>query len=171
MAEYRRLRVAGGFYFFTVCLRDRRSDLLVGNIALLRQAVKRVRAERPFTIDAWTVLPEHLHAVWTLPDGDDDFSGRWRAIKALFSRGVAFGPANDRGEHAVWQRRFWEHAIRDEQDFAAHVNYVHFNAVRHGLVRHAADWPYSTFHRAVRAGQYPADWIDTNTDLEIAGEP
>jgi len=163
LTDYRRLRVAGGTYFFTVNLAERGSDLLVREVRILRAVVGRVRAAYPFGIEAWVVLPDHSHAVWTLPDGDADFSTRWGLIKRGFSLGVGRGERvsasrRGKGERGVWQWRFWEHAIRDERDFAAHVDYVHFNPVKHGFVAHAGDWPYSTFRRAVRLGVYPADW-------------
>jgi putative transposase len=125
-------------------------------------AFRIARHERPFTIDAIVILPEHLHAIWTLPSGDSDFSGRWRRIKAYFThRLVAAGVPVERhrnGEYALWQRRFWEHTIRNEIDFERHVDYVHFNPVKHKLVRCAHDWPYSSFHVYVRRGLLPADW-------------
>jgi putative transposase len=163
MPDYRRNRVPGGTYFFTVNLRDRRSDLLVAQIETLRAAVRWTRARRPFHIDAWVVLPEHMHCLWTLPPGDSDYSGRWRAIKQRFSRSL---PATEtlssvqqrRDERGIWQRRFWEHTIRDENDYAAHMDYVHFNPVKHGLVANASAWPYSSFHRCVAAGVYRACW-------------
>lgn len=145
MPTYRRHKLACGCSFFTVNLLERRSNmLLTQEIALLRQAVRRVRQARPFTIDAWVVLPDHLHAVWTLPAGDDDFSTRWRLIKTFFVRGL---PPTERlsrvrraaGERGIWQRRFWEHAIRDDADYAAHVVYVHFNPVKHGLAAAPAE--------------------------------
>jgi len=162
MVHYRRSRVSGGTFFFTVALRDRRADRLVRYVDALRDAVKHEQARRPFAIDAMVLLPDHLHAVWTLPAGDADFSGRWRAIKSGFVRrlrahGVVIA-ANARGEHAVWQRRFWEHQIRDEDDLARHVDYIHINPVKRRLVERVADWRWSTFHRYVRLGILPADW-------------
>ena len=126
----------------------------------LRAAVARAMAAHPFTIDAWLVLPDHLLAVWTLPEDDDDFSVRWMVIKRVFSASVPVGERRSgsrvvKGERGVWQRRFWEHAIRDARDYAAQVDYVHFNPVKHGLVAHADAWPYSTFRRAVARGDYP----------------
>ncbi len=158
MPEYRRLRVAGGCYFFTVALADRGSDLLVREIAVLRAAVARVMVLRPFRIEAWVVLPEHLHAFWTLPEGDADFSGRWLLIKRGLSLAVAGGERRSasrvaKGERGIWQLRFWEHAIRDARDYAAHVDYVHFNPVKHGLVARVGDWPFSMFRRAVARGR------------------
>jgi putative transposase len=164
MPEYRRLRVPGGCYFFTVNLWERRGNsLLTRHIPLLRAAVRRVRAARPFTIDAWVVLPDHLHAVWTLPEGDDDFSTRWRLIKTFFARGL---PPDERisrsrrqaRERGIWQRRFWEHAIRDDADYAAHVDYVHVNPVKHGLAATPAAWPYSTFRVWIDHGRDPPSW-------------
>ncbi len=175
MSNYRRNRVEGGTYFFTVNLRDRRSDLLIAEIGALRDAVRSTRARHPFHIDAWVVLPDHMHCVWTLPPGDHAFPLRWRMIKAMFSRAV--GPVEDRPaslvrkrEAGVWQRRYWEHTIRDERDYAAHVDYVHFNPVKHGLVVHAADWAFSSFGRCVALGVYPVDWAVEGVGLEGVGE-
>jgi putative transposase len=163
MPDYRRNRVEGGTYFFTLALADRGSDLLVQEAAALRASVSRVRARYPFNIDAWVVLPEHLHSVWTLPDGDADFSTRWGLIKRGLSARIAKGENRSaskifKGERGIWQRRFWEHTMRDEADFVRHINYVHFNPVKHGLVGNAKDWPFSSFRRAVARGEYPADW-------------
>ncbi|SMF38696.1 REP-associated tyrosine transposase [Pseudogulbenkiania subflava] len=163
MANYRRWRVPGGTYFFTVTLLERGSGLLVEQIEALREAVRRTRAERPFHIDGWVVLPDHLHCMITLPPGDDDFANRIKAIKIRFVRAL---PATERrntarvrkGERGVWQRRFWEHVIRSEADYAAHLDYIHINPFKHGLVMRVADWPFSTFHRAVAEGLYPEDW-------------
>jgi len=158
MPDYRRPKVAGATVFFTVTLAERGSDLLVREIGLVREAVRATRVERPFGIDAWVVLPDHLHCVWTLPAGDVDFSTRWSVIKARFSRSVREGVRRPshvaRRERAVWQRRFWEHHIRDEDDFAAHVRYCWTNPVKHGFVERPEDWPYSSVHRDIRAGRY-----------------
>jgi len=175
MTDYRRNRVPGGAYFFTVNLYDRRSQLLTVNIDLLRDAVRTVRARAPFHIDAWVVLPDHLHSLWTLPEGDFDFSGRWQAIKTAFSKRVPQGEFRSasreaKGERGLWQRRFWEHTIRDDGDYAAHVDYVHFNPVKHGLAASAADWRYSSFHRSVAMGLYPADWAGDRKALIDAGK-
>jgi putative transposase len=128
----------GGTFFFTVNLLDRRSHLLVTQIDALRDAVRQVRANAPFRIDAWVVLPDHMHRLWTLPGGDADFPGRWRAIKIAFSKALPIGEQRssvmtNRGERGIWQRRYWEHTISDERDFAAHLDYTHFNPVKHGL--------------------------------------
>jgi putative transposase len=162
MVLYRRNFVAGGTFFFTVTLADRRSSVLVQNIALLRYAFRITRSERPFAIDAIVVLPDHLHIVMTLPQDDADFPGRWKRIKSLFTRkvvahGLGF-KRNQRGEYALWQRRFWEHTIRDEEDLARHIDYIHYNPVKHGLVTQVCDWPHSSFHRYVKLDVLPIDW-------------
>lgn len=161
MPDYRRYRVPGGTYFFILNLLERHSDLLIRHIEGLRAAVRRTRAERPFHIDGWVVLPDHLHCVLTLPAGDDDFSNRVKAIKIRFVRSVE--PTERRspvrvakGERGIWQRRFWEHAIRDETDYARHMDYLKYNPVKHEHVTAVAQWPYSTFHHHVKAGVYAA---------------
>ena len=158
MPNYLRLRVPGATIFFTVALAERGSDLLVREIDRLREAVQATRAVRPFAIDAWVVLPDHLHCVWTLPEGDADFSTRWGAIKGRFSRGLRAGRMRSsheaRREKAVWQRRFWEHHIRGETDFVSHVRYCWENPVKHGFVERAEDWPHSSIHRDIRLGRY-----------------
>ena len=163
MANYRRNFLAGGSYFFTVNLADRRRALLTDHVDLLRAAFRRVRAQYPFTIEAAVILPDHLHAIWTLPDGDTDFPTRWRLIKSGFSHASLRGErisANRaaKGERGIWQRRYWEHTLRDEDDFVRHLDYIHFNPVKHGHAVHVRDWPYSSFHRWVRLGAYPVDW-------------
>jgi len=175
MPLYTRNRVPGGTYFFTVNLRDRRSDLLITHIGMLRAAVRRVRCLMPFHIDAWVVLPDHIHTVWTLPAGDANFSHRWQAIKMGFSKAIEPPESLSisrqvRGERGIWQRRFWEHTIRDDRDYAAHVDYIHFNPVKHGLAFSAASWPYSTFHRAVAEGRYSVGWSAGDIDDSFKGE-
>ena len=175
MPNYRRNRVAGGAYFFTVNLQDRTSDLLVAHIDALRDSVRKARARRPFDIVAWVVLPDHMHCLWTLPEGDADFPARWRNIKIGFVKSLPAiedrTPVNRaRGERAIWQRRYWEHTIRDERDFAAHMDYIHFNPVRHGLAGTPAKWPFSTFRRCVAAGFYPADWVGGADEPAETGE-
>lgn len=154
MPNYIRPKVSGASVFFTVALQERGGALLVEQVALLRRAVAETKAERPFDIDAWVVLPDHLHCIWTLPGGDRDFSTRWRLIKARFSRSVPVGTLRPshvaRGERGLWQRRFWEHHIRDPADMATHVRYCWQNPVKHGLVARAEDWPYSSIHRDLR---------------------
>jgi len=175
MPNYRRNRIPGGTFFFTVNLLDRHSDLLVTQIDVLRDAVQRVRRHAPFHIDAWVVLPDHMHCLWTLPVEDADFPGRWRAIKTAFSKALPTRASRlptmtGRGERGIWQRRYWEHTIRDDRDFAAHLDYTHFNPVKHGLVKHPADWPHSSFRRCVARGLYPAGWNGGNSEPQETGE-
>lgn len=171
MSDYLRYRIAGGCYFFTVNLLDRKSALLVEHVELLREAVRICKQKRPFHIDAWVVLPEHMHCLWTLPKDDDDFSGRWKMIKTYFSKGLVDTEQRSesrkkRGERGVWQRRFWEHVIRDERDYETHMDYIHYNPVKHGWVNQVKDWQYSSFHRCVKQGLYPDDWA---AELESEG--
>lgn len=170
MVQYRRSRVPGGTYFFTVALLDRRARTLTEHAGVFREAVMTARAAQPFVIDAMVVLPEHLHAVWTLPPGDADYAGRWRRIKSRFTRALVRAgvpvSANARGEYNLWQRRYWEHTIRDKTDLAHHVAYIHFNPVKHGWVRRVRDWPHSTFHRYVGHGLCPEDWAGTDVEAE-----
>ena len=169
--SYRRAWQPGGTWFFTVNLQQRRNNgLLVEHIDHLRDAVRMVKNIHPFTIHGWVVLPEHLHCILELPENDSDFPLRWRLIKLLFSRSL---PATEfrgairkkRGERGIWQRRYWEHLICNDADFAAHMDYVHINPVKHGLVKRVVDWPFSTFHRLVDQGVYSADWAGGVIDL------
>ena len=176
MPDYRRYRIPGGCYFFTVNLHQRDgNELLIREIDRLRDTVRRVRQLRPFHIDGWVVLPDHMHCIWTLPPDDDDFSSRWRAIKAIFSRNLSHTERRSkvrmaRGERGIWQRRFWEHAIRDDRDYSAHMDYIHFNPVKHGHVNRVVDWPYSTFMQWVGKGVYPRDWCGGEEGLVNGGE-
>lgn len=173
MTEYRRNFRPGGSYFFTVNLADRRLRLLTDHIGQLRSAIAIVKRRRPFTIDAIVILPDHLHAIWTLPDGDADFPTRWRLIKSVFARAL---PRDERisasraakGERGVWQRRYWEHTLRDERDYARHMDYIHFNPVKHGHATRVADWPHSSFHRLAALGVYPQDWAGDAADEEAS---
>ena len=175
MPNYRRARVGGGCWFFTVTLLDRRQTLLVDHIDALRDAVAETRRNYPFHIDAFVVLPDHLHAIWTLPDGDSDFSMRWRLIKVRFAKALPRDERLDavrvaRGERGIWQRRFWEHLIRDDTDYARHVDYCYINPVKHGLVSRVRNWPHSSFHRDVRAGVFLEDWAGDAGDIGEFGE-
>lgn len=167
MPNYRRNFVPGGTYFFTVVTHERRPWLCTDQARrALREAIELVRTDRPFRIEAWVLLPDHLHCIWTLPPGDADFPGRWRRIKAAVSKRCAeqvSGMSADlsrakRGERLLWQRRFWEHTVRNERDLAAHADYIHYNPVKHGFCVRPAEWPYSSFHRFVRMGFYGPDW-------------
>ncbi|MBM4208463.1 MAG: transposase [Gammaproteobacteria bacterium] len=173
MPNYRRNFVAGGTYFFTVALLERKRDLLVAEIATLREAVRRVKRLYPFDIVAWVVLPDHLHCIWTLPAGDADYPTRWRLIKLLFAKGLPkqerlSAVRKRRNERGVWHRRYWEHTIRDERDLNNHIDYIHWNPVKHGLVREVKDWPHSTFHRYVKEGIYPENWCG-DMSMEVEG--
>ncbi|WP_293932053.1 transposase [Iodobacter sp.] len=163
MTAYCRDFTVGGTWFFTVNLADRQRTLLVDHIDLLRQSFRHVMQAHPFKINAIVVLPEHLHAIWTLPEGDADYSLRWRLIKTGFSRGIARGERISasrltRGERGIWQRRYWEHLIRDDADFARHLDYIHFNPVKHGHVHRVQDWLWSSFHRYVVDGEMDLEW-------------
>ena len=165
--RYRRITLAGASYFFTV-VTYRRQPLFAESqaVRILQAAIERVRQRRPFVLEAQVVLPDRLHALWTLPDVDCDYATRWRLIKEAFTREYALDhrlPSRDagrraRGEQTVWQRRYWEHLIRNDRDFSAHVEYIHFNPVRHGLVSAPRDWPHSTFLDWVARGSYDPTW-------------
>ncbi|MCX7204927.1 MAG: transposase [Proteobacteria bacterium] len=168
MPYYRRSKISGATYFFTVVTEQRQKTLTNPDIrAALRLAITKTRMAQPFQIDAWVLLPDHLHCIWTLPENDSDFSNRWRLIKREVS--VACGPNYlnpdllsyrrvNKQNSTIWQARFWEHLIRDEPDYENHMNYLHFNPVKHGLVKKIADWPWSSFHRYIKNKTYPADW-------------
>ena len=159
MPNYRRANVPGACYSFTVVTAGRRPILTPANIELLRQIVASVQASLPFHIDGWVVLPDHMHAIWRLPECDCDYSKRWGSIKATFSKESGLSRCKGIGRDArVWQPRFWEHLIRDESDWRCQMDYLHFNPVKHGLVDQVRDWPFSSFHRLVRQGLYDADW-------------
>ncbi len=161
MVNYRRNRMPGGTYFFTVTLANRQSSLLIEHVSLLGEAMRDVRTRHPFETLAIVVLPEHLHTIWRLPEDDVDYSMRWRLIKALFTRKLissgAWLPVRTKGERRVWARRFWEHTIRDDSDLQHHVDYVHFNPVKHGWVERPEDWCHSSFRRCASPEALPAD--------------
>ena len=162
MPRYIRARIKGSIFFFTVVLADRQSHLLVTEIGRFREVYRGVKQRRPFETIAICILPDHLHAIWALPEEDADFSTRWNLIKSGFSRGLdpmSRSPSKvNKREKGIWQRRFWEHAIRDDTDLERHVDYIHFNPVKHGHVTRVADWPHSSFHRYVERGVLAADW-------------
>ena len=175
--QFRRAFTPGGTFFFTVVTEGRRPILASAEaVAVLRSAFRAVRTTRPFEINAMVVMPDHLHSIWTLPPGDADFATRWRLIKTWFSKHCApdLRPQPDpsrsaKGEQALWQHRYWEHLLRDETDFARHVDYIHYNPVKHGFAASAIDWPYSTFRRHVEAGVYAADWGRDAMDFGATG--
>ena len=168
--RYKRARVPGGTYFFTIVTHNRRKTLCSGeNPRILRHAFDVIQARRPFTIDAIVLLPDHLHCLWTLPAGDADFSTRWMLIKSQFTRQCDVpGMNTDGSRRMIWQNRFWEHQIRDDTDFCRHVEYIHYNPVRHGLVHAPRDWKYTSFHRYVKAGKYHPGWRAKDT-IEFTG--
>jgi len=160
---YRRARQNGGTYFFTVNLQDRSSRLLTDQIDLLRQCFSEVKQSHPFHIDAIVILPDHLHAIWTLPPDDDNYAMRWRLIKKNFSRQIPkretiYGSRRGKNERGIWQRRYWEHQIRDERDLNTHIDYIHYNPVKHRHTSSPIDWPYSSIHRYIRQGLVAKDW-------------
>lgn len=177
MANYRRSRTAGGCFFFTLVTHQRQPILTHPDARrFLRTSILETQNRYPFTIDAWVLLPDHLHAVWTLPEKESDFSKRWGLIKANFSKKakslfekeelLSHSRVRQR-ESSIWQRRFWEHEIRDDDDYQRHLDYIHYNPVKHGLVKCVADWPHSTFHRYVTQGTYPDDW---GGGIDFSGE-
>ena len=172
MSSYRRNYREGGTYFFTINLLQRDKTLLVDHIEALRSAVATVKTSQPFTIDAWVVLPDHLHCIWTLPEGDSNYSSRWREVKKSFVKQLAktekLSPVRlKNGERGIWQRRFWEHTIRSEVDYQHHIDYVYINPLKHGLVSRVKDWPFSSFHRDVKLGLYAEDWCGDLSESNI----
>ena len=172
MPNYRRAFIPGGCWFYTVNLLERNRTLLADHADALRDAFERTRKTHPFEIAAIVVLPDHLHAIWRLPPHDADFSTRWRLIKMRFAKSLPKQERRSmvsqaRNERGIWQRRFWEHLIRNDADYARHVEYCYFNPVKHGLVRRVQDWPHSSFHRDVRRGMFPRDWAG---DMNASGE-
>jgi len=164
--KYRRSKSEGATYFFTV-VTYRRKRILCDNFnaALVKEAFTHIATNRPFKIDAFVMLPDHIHSVWTLPDGDNDYSTRWTLIKMYFTKrcdtrlkGGQSDNMKKKGLQGVWQQRFWEHQIRDDRDFAAHVDYIHYNPVKHSLAERPVDWKYSSFHKYVKEGIYDKNW-------------
>ncbi|MEN2426780.1 REP-associated tyrosine transposase [Chromobacterium vaccinii] len=170
--HYRRSIAEGGTWFLTVNLADRRQDYLTRHIDVLRQVVRQVWNRHPFEIVAMVVLPDHFHAVWALPQGDADYATRMALIKAAFSRNLPkverIRESRERKrERGIWQRRYWEHQIRDAADLQAHVDYIHYNPVKHGHVERVVEWPYSSFHRYVRHGWLPGDWAGESVVVQL----
>jgi putative transposase len=193
MPEYRRAIISGGTYFFTVVTQDRLPVLTCEEVRqALRDGIQEVRQSLPFIIEAWVLLPDHLHTIWTLPEGDANYQARWAIIKRIVTK-RSIRKASDenpinmvrkthptlddnklsnsmqkRSEGGFWQRRFWEHSIRDEDDFHRHLDYIHWNPVKHGYVKNPMDWPYSTLHRFVTQGLYPPDWGGNGANKDSA---
>jgi putative transposase len=176
MSRYRRL-FTGHTYFFTVVAHRRRPIFCNPTTrSSLAHAIRFVRETRPFVIDGWILLPDHMHCIWTLPERDIDYSTRWATIKRYVSSGsgrtlhdtaLSTPSRQKRRESTIWQRRFWEHQIRDEEDFERHMDDIHFNPVKHGYVQRVSDWPHSTFHRYVRQAVYPEDWGGTPEVIDM----
>ena len=166
--RYRRNRVEGGSYFFTVVTHQRHETFISSDtVELFNESVRQVQASRPFTIHAQVILRDHLHTIWTLPDHDAEYSQRWSLIKEKFTRAYIkkhgaparpHGLRTEKREQPIWQRRFWEHTIRGQDDFIKHADYIHLNPVHHGYVSAPRDWPHSTFTEWVERGIYPSDW-------------
>ena len=176
MRTYKRAWIPGGCYFFTVNLAERHnSTLLIDHIDSLRDAFRSVSVLHPFTMDAAVILPDHLHCIWTLPKGDNRFDVRWRRIKSIFSRTIPGKESTtesrrNKGERGIWQRRYWEHAIRDEVDWRRHVDYIHYNPVKHGYVERAFDWPHSTFCQFIKREMYEVNWLASPEIVEYDRE-
>jgi putative transposase len=180
MPTYLRLRTPGGTFFFTVVTFQRRRLFAnPKNHEILSEIITEVQKDYPFTMDAWVFLPDHLHCLWTLPPEEADYSKRWGLIKARFTKAIAkeqgrsallTGSRIRHGESTIWQRRFWEHQIRDERDLHVHLDYIHYNPVKHGLVDSPGKWPYSSFREFVSRNLYPDNWgenIDFKFDLDF----
>jgi len=174
--QYRRSKVPGATYFFTVVTYRRRAFLCEpDSVALLREAFATVQHRYPFRMDAAVLLPDHLHCLWTLPPNDRDYSTRWMLIKSYFTHRCAASlkiarspPLRHKREQTIWQHRFWEHHIRDDRDFERHCDYIHYNPVKHRWVSRVVDWPHSSFHRFVDRGIYASDWAGA-PEAEAAG--
>lgn len=175
MPNYRRVYLKGGAYFFTL-VTERRAPVFRYEPArlLLKSAIWNCRKRWPFQLDAMVLLDDHLHMIWTLPEGDCDYSGRIGGLKKEFTKawlnsGGMEQPRNEsrliQRRRGVWQRRFWEHTLLDDQDYVLHFDYLHYNPVKHGYVKRVRDWPYSTFHRWVKQGVYVLDWGCDSHDL------
>jgi putative transposase len=177
MSDYRRVFIPGGTFFFTVVTFNRR-PILTSDLSreILKHAWETIQEKHPFQCDAACLLPDHLHCLWTLPENDADYSLRWAAIKALFSKGYlhAIGDGSisrkRKGEVSIWQRRYWEHAIRDERDYARHFDYIHYNPVKHGLVKNVSEWKWSSFHKYKAKGFYSGDWGGSGDAFYLDGE-
>ncbi len=175
--RYRRAFIPGASFFFTVVTEKRRPFLaLDDSVAVLREAFRTVHSKKPFELDAIVILPDHLHCIWTLPPGDADFSTRWRLIKTWFTkhcdpalRNAPTAIQSERQEQTLWQHRYWEHMLRSDEDYRRHLEYIHFNPVKHGNAHSPIDWPYSSFKRYVEAGIYEAGWGEAQIDFTEIG--
>ncbi len=174
--RYIRARVPGAVYFFTVNLADRKHGILIKEISVLRNAISATKTKYPFKIPAYVILPDHLHLMMSLPENDHDYSIRWRMLKGFFSKQIQRSEListarKKKRERGIWQRRFWEHLIRDEKDYEHHVNYIHYNPVKHGYVKKASDWKYSSIHSYLQKGIVSEDWAWIETlQTKVYGE-
>lgn len=174
MSDYRRIYIPGGTYFFTVITYHRHPFLTTSHARkTFKKAWRIIQSRHPFRLIALSLLPDHLHCMWQLPEEDADYSLRWQRIKELFSKNIDTRLIHEqmrdasrewKQERCIWQRRFWEHTIRNQEDYNHHFDYIHFNPVKHGLVRKPLDWPWSTFHRYVTKGFYEPDWGSIEPD-------
>ena len=180
MSNYHRSTTSGATYFFTVVTYKRNPILCNPAIReALRKAIIKVKKQMPFTIEAWVLMPDHLHCIWTLPPKDNDYSKRWGLIKRAVSRSCKSFIAQvehttsgiKRHELAFWQRRFWEHQIRDKNDFNQHMDYIHHNPVKHGLCKTPSQWRWSTIHRYIKKGIYTYNWCMYDDSFNTLGEP
>ena len=164
MTEYRRFYIPKALWFFTVNLAERKNNrLLIEQIDLLGQAFRYVKTRKPFCMNAVVIMPDHLHCIWTLPPDDGDYSIRWNLLKGYFSRKISTGERisnsrQKRRERGIWQRRFWAHLIEDQEDLNRHIDYIHWNPVKHGYVKQVVEWPHSSFHQYIKHGVYSDDW-------------
>ncbi len=161
--QYRRTDIEGACYFFTINLENRKSSLLIDKFSHLRDVINHVKQKHPFKLDALVIMPEHFHMMITLPENDNNFANRIMLIKSGFSRKIPKTEDINRSrihkrERGIWQRRYWEHFIRDEKDYERHVDYIHYNPVKHGYVKKAVDWKYSTIHKYIELGVYDKNW-------------
>jgi len=179
MSDYKRYFIPGGTYFFTVItagraplFRDERAARLLGDV------MRDVFTKHPMTVIALVLLPDHLHTIWAMPSGDHNYATRWSRIKRDFTiawlnsggnEPVAINSSTSERRRGIWQRRYWEHTIRDEADLEIYFDYIHYNPVRHGLAHRAADWPWSTFHRYVQSGHYPPNWCTAPKESHLKG--
>jgi len=169
MVNYRRNKVLGGTYFFTVTLKNRSASYLIDYVGLLHESIQFIKNKHSFDVIAFVILNDHLHTIWQLPENDANYPKRWQAIKSRFTRSlVKQGVSlikNKKGEYNLWQKRYWEHTIRDERDLQNHIDYIHFNPVKHSYVDRVIDWPHSSFHRYVDEGLIDKNWAHEPTDI------
>ena len=168
--KYRRLTTKGACYFFTLNLQNRQQTLLTDHIDTLRNTINKVKHNHPFKLDALVILPEHLHILITLPRDDNNYAKRIMLIKTSFSRQLPkeeniSKSRKSKRKRGIWQRRYWEHQIRNDEDYENHINYIHYNPVKHGYVNNANEWQYSTIHQYIKQGVITQNWGSENIML------